>query len=117
MRMVSSRRRTRAEWSLARPSESRRNPLRRSICPLLNCVANKARDQAWKIGDQAMKKAVYGDAFPILPGAASNEKVLVQGQVLDVPNDHVRGGVDRNVLLGAVPVSKPPHRRPVGDGT
>jgi hypothetical protein len=27
----------------------------------LNCVANKARDKAWKIGDQAMKKAVYGD--------------------------------------------------------
>jgi hypothetical protein len=27
---------------------------------VLNCMANKARDQAWKIGDQAMKKASYG---------------------------------------------------------
>jgi hypothetical protein len=23
---------------------------------VLNCIVNKARDQAWKIGDQAMKK-------------------------------------------------------------
>ena len=27
---------------------------------VLNCIANKARDPAWKIGDQAMKKAAFG---------------------------------------------------------
>jgi hypothetical protein len=29
---------------------------------VLYSVANKARDQAWKLGDQAMRKAVSGDA-------------------------------------------------------
>jgi hypothetical protein len=28
----------------------------------LNCIANKARDQVWKLGDQAMKK-VTGSCF------------------------------------------------------
>ena len=36
---------------------------------LLNCIANKARDQAWNLGDQAMKK---------IPGTAS---VLIGGCV------------------------------------
>jgi len=26
----------------------------------LNCIANKARDQAWNLGDQAMKKVIGG---------------------------------------------------------
>jgi hypothetical protein len=29
---------------------------------ILNSVANKTRDQAWKIGDQSMKKGAIGEA-------------------------------------------------------
>lgn len=34
----------------------------------LNCIANKARDQAWKLGDQAMNKVVSGNTSLTIRG-------------------------------------------------
>ena len=31
-----------------------------ACCVILNCIANKARDQVWNLGDQAMKKVTGG---------------------------------------------------------
>jgi hypothetical protein len=35
---------------------------------VLNSVANKAKDRAWKLGDQAMRKCIGGDASAINRG-------------------------------------------------
>jgi hypothetical protein len=37
---------------------------------VLYSVANKARDQAWTLGDQAMRKTVCGDASALTRGCS-----------------------------------------------
>jgi hypothetical protein len=37
---------------------------------VLYCVANKARDQAWTLGDQAMRKTAYGDISALTRGCS-----------------------------------------------
>jgi hypothetical protein len=68
MRMGSSWNKDKLGMDVTAPSPVTAEPAGEVDLSEQNSIVNKARDQAWRIGDQAMKKAPQGSTYDMFRG-------------------------------------------------